>query len=486
MSTDDTTPEPTGPGTEEPPPLQRPMLLLGEDRPDVEDTTPEQLRREKEAAQAEIERQAAEAHARIEEERARATRELEEREAQLQREIERRAKDLDRAQRKLAARETRLNARRGRSASTPLRVTVPLAERGLLRDRGAQVATALAGIALVLAALLAPSTPSSSDVAEVVALDESRSGWLEASMASWEAMALVMVGQEAPRAADGTLEVVALARAAAARVPAEHESESRYTTRVLERTEEGVAEAFAPGTTPVRALATWNNLQAELGSAVSRSEVSNAREDLLGRPGPAAWSTGLALAALAVLTVLAARARAWPSLAMAGGGTVLALVLLVAVLASPGEGVRDAVDRHDGVSLELSSLHRGVARDLTAGYGIDTSTTTRDVTYWTEEPYWLPYEPEIDTAPYVATRAALGRALEQGEEQTSAAALDVARSGEALVSEQDALVATARQELATALGDARPPRLLTAGSAAGAALLALGALVSARGRRESS
>src|SRR5690606_41966052 len=99
------------------------MLILGQDHPDVEDTTPEELRRQEERAREEIERKRREAQEEIERTRREAEREIAELEKQKARELRERERELEQTQKKLYDRETKLLRKaRATSGQKPARV----------------------------------------------------------------------------------------------------------------------------------------------------------------------------------------------------------------------------------------------------------------------------------------------------------------------------------------------------------------------------
>lgn len=457
---------------------ERPMLVLGDDLPDVEDTTPEQLRRQQQQARREIEEARRQAQEEIERARREAERELEERE-----------RELDRTQRKLYRRESKLLRRQPKGGSTSTRLVPapakkPLAQRGLVRSGGAWLAASAAVLCLLVTALTAPGAPSRASLAELEGTDEARVLFLSSAAAATEAITQRLAGREVPPGS--VVEHVDLAEEAFAAMPEKDDYLYRNAGRTLERVRTQSGEIFSEDASDVRALTLWGQMHQELGYAVSQSDVRTVREGLMPGAGAAGSMGALATLALGALVLMALRARAWTSLALAGGATVLAVLAFVAVLSGAGGDALDqAAEDHDRTHLFLANVHREIYDDLSVAYGTSTSSASIAGEHWADEPFWLPPE-GADVGPYLEARASLGRATGMDEPTVADAAMDLAGAGRALLGQQFLGVEQAREDLVDELRDSGPGRNVTAALAAGSALLAGAALLLSRGRRQAS
>lgn len=462
----------------------RPMLIIGQDVPDVEDTTPEQLRLQAEAAQREIERKAEEAHARIERERAEAQRQLEEREEQLRRELARREAELDRTQRTLYRRESKLRARSG---STKKRLvepvpTPPLWRRGLRGSPWAGALAVLGAAGLIVTAASMPLPPSEQRLAELEGLDRARALWLASSGATTEAFVLRMAGEDVP--SEGTPEHLRLAQEALAAMPPVDDTFLRsYAEDTLGRLTLRAPQFLDPGTSEARALTLWKETAEQLDSVVSQGDVRRFKEDMVAGAGPAVAGGVLAVLAVGGLLWMAFRTRSGTTVLLVGGATALTVATFVVLLAGTADGpLGEAVDAHDRTNLFLANAHDEITDDLTTAYGINPSTPGLGDDYWTDRPYWIdPDDASVD--PYLQARIELGRATIDDDDVRDEA-VDLAAAGRALLEQQLGVQEQQRAVLITELRGAGAPRGVVLPLAGGAVLLAGAAVLTSRGREE--
>lgn len=454
----------------------RPMLVIGQDYPDVEDTTPEELRRREEEARREIAEARRRAQEEIERRRREAEREIAELEREKERELAERERALDRTQRKLYKRESRL-LRQGSGGSDRRRIVprparVPLSRTGLRRSGWGRTLGALGAGALLLGMLT--SVPGGDETVrdELVLFDRARVLWLESGLAADEAIALRMSGQEVPAGPEDP-DNVRLAREAVALTPDDDEHRA-------DQAEESTTQMLAEGTSDVRALTLWTELHDRSGYAVGAWEVEDLAEE---QDGAGAWTyvwLVLGVLSLAALAALALVARSWSALPLLVLATTLGVAGL-AVVAAGDAALDGATAAHGQADDALDDIHSQVARDLEVVYGTSSSIFSGRPDYWTRNPF---YDELPGARPYLVARAAVGDAAEQGETAAHAAAPGLVAAAQEVFDSNVPALEARRAELVEALAAARGRWGLGAGLLAGGAAAGVAGLLLARGRDE--
>lgn len=415
-----------------------PMLVLGEDRPDVHDTTPEELRRQRqelERARRELKAQAQKAREEAEDQlrrqREEAEARLREERLEAERELARRQRKLDDAERRIVRTERRLRKKareQGTSIPTLLRGDDPDGDRdgrtrggrarggrsgggfgrsprtgadaggstspnGLLAGAARRssrplpplprmllLAAAASGL-VVAGAVTSLDPPTTAEVDAFVASDEAFAGWLRAGAALDEEVTSYLASGEAQT---DPLSSVELAGGAHAAAPGPYRPDS-----YLEAFEESMAPLLlSAGSNPQRVLSTWQETRDRAGYAVSAFEVGEAR-DALDRDR--VWPTLLLLGA-----VLAVGGLVW--VLVRGGSPVGAGLALLALV--PAALVLTEQGRHLDVEpgIEAHDLHlrgAGGARDL-VGRDLAVVLGTRNLDSWESEDYWTDRRPDGD------------------------------------------------------------------------------------------
>lgn len=463
---------------------ERPMLILGESRPDVEDTTPEELRRQEEEARREIERQRRELQEEIDRKRREAQAEIAEMEARKERELRERERELEETQEKLYRRESRMlranrqqadvaAARRRLVKKPPQR---PLRERGLRRSRGAVSLAVVAALGLGLGGLISlGSSTGAADRAELDRSAQARVLYLQSGLELDQAVVDRLDGRPVAVGDGGSLPGQALREEAVALVPSSAPNDP-------EQREDDIATMVDEGTGTVRALTLWTRARQDADYGVPRHELKDMRERVLGVGGLPLALVVLGLVAAATLAVMAGVARSWFSLGALVLAAVLGAVALPGVASGAGGQVRSAAEAGDVADLELGQVYTRIGQDLQAAYGASTSSFANDADYWTRDWFYDVEEtPALES--YVEARAAVGRA--EGDEATYAAATDLLAAGRELFEERLPAAVQAREDLTAALGEARPQGGTIAMTLGGAALAGAGVFLS-RGRKETA
>lgn len=456
----------------------RPMLIIGQDYPDVEDTTPEELRRREEEARREIAEARERAQQEIERKRREAEREIAELERKKERELAERRRELDRTQRKLYERESKM-LRRSSSGSTerivPRPRPVPLREKGLRRSGWGVTLGAVGAGALLLGLLTSIPGGGEEARAQIAATDQARVQWLRSGLATDEAIALRMNGQDVPAGPDGSYDNVRLAQEGDALA----EDSSRYARDVAKDTEQMLAE----GTNEIRALTLWGQLHDESGYAVGSWEVKNAVEDESHVGGWSYFWFGLGVVALAALAVLGLMAASWVALPVLVVAATLGIAGL-AVVGTADAGVRGAAAVHAQADDALDELHDQLGRDLRAAYGISSSAYAYDADFWERDPF---YDVEIvGVDRFLDAREAVGEAMEQGDAAVNAAVVDLVATTQEVFEDQVPPLETARADLLGTLDAARGRWGLGAGLAGLGAVAGLVGLLLSGGRRRTT
>lgn len=477
------------------------MLVLGEDRPDVEDTTTEELLRQR--------RELEQARRELDQEAERRRKEAEERLAQerlaAERELARRQREIDDAERRLVRTEKRLRkaARKqgggievpsGRRDPTPRGKLSPshrAARRNRLlaaadrrsgvpvprMPRAALLAVAASGL-LVAGAVTSIDPPSPAQVQAFVDLDQARETWLTAGTTLDEEVTRYLAGE--PVAEEGgPLRSSELAQQAAGL------SGSSSFGRYVEVYTEGVAPLLQqPGTNPQRVLSAWSEARDRSSYAVAGYEVRGARELL---DNDRVWPTLLLMGGLLATGALGyVLLRGGTRVGAALAGLALVPGALVLVNQDRHIDVEPAIEAHDARSELVDGGYDQVGRDLRAVLGVRALDSWEREDYWVDEPYWTDDDALRQTAvaDYLQARAGLADVdLDTATPEESAAhALTLVGPGTALVTTGLEGVAEARDEV-VAHSEAEvdlPPYVVTT---AAAAALPLAALVPAVLRR---
>ncbi|SOC52121.1 hypothetical protein [Ornithinimicrobium cerasi] len=502
----------TGAGGDTPP-----MLVLGEQRPDVEDTTAEELARQRaelERQRRELEVEDRERRRAAEQEAERRRREAEERLAEERRlaevELARRQRLLDDAERRLHKTERRLRrkarqtgghvpsvassvsgadpdarsgrGRRARGAGSVRRgapnsllaaaerrsgVPVPRLQRTLtlaLLSSGLVVAGAIASV----------DPPSAADVEDFVTLDETRVAWLGAGLTLDQEVSRYLAGEEVTQE-DGTLASVSEATAAGAA------SDVTYPVRDFEET---VGPLLAePGSNPQRVLSAWDEARSSAGYAVGTYEIRDAGELVDADRALPTWMLLGGVVAIGGLAYGLARGGTRVGAGLAG----LALVPAGLVVADQGRhlDVEPALATHSQAVDDARAVYDQVGRDLQAVYGTRALESYERETFWEGTGYLEEdrHDPEA-LAAYTAARESLAgvdiRSLSTGEAVPHAQAL--VEAGGALLDAQTVVLEDARAAVL-----ARTESQLEVGpyavTTSAAAILPLAALVPALLRR---
>ena len=448
----------------------RPMLVLGEDLPDVEDTTIEELR----AQEAALERQRRELAEQAEQERDLARQRLASQRREAERELARRQREIDDAERRLVRTERRLRrqaARMGQEDRVPRVSTTGTTRSSNRLLAGARevssrriphlqtVITLLvaAMIALVVGAALSASRADERDVATFEGLDESRALLREATDALDSEIVRQATGEPAAPDADGDLGSAGLARIAFDRgdVPSYYRDDLEPLNAALSSTD----------TAPVRAATTWEETRNTFRYAVSSTEVDDARENITpGSPWATTLMWGGALVLLGVTVVL------WRSGARLAAGFTLAGLLAsgLALAQDPFfDGVTARAEAHEEAVDRADDVRDEVRRDLEVMLGLRALAPYEqgDDGFW-EQTYGLE-ELGVAHDEWAQARAELGDALAQDsttEELRSAALGVIDAAGEASV-DVEAEVETLRQSVVDTAEQGWAPGLVLPGLA---------------------
>ncbi|ANS78319.1 hypothetical protein SGUI_0923 [Serinicoccus hydrothermalis] len=470
----------------------RPMLLLGEDLPDVEDTTLEELR-EQEAA---LERRRRELAAQAERDRERAQEQLADDRREAEKQLAARQRALDETERQLVRTERRLRKqaqRVGQAGSVPRVSTSHTGARGtgrssLLRrlgTSGSSPRTRLplsllvgASLAVTIGTVLTSDRADHAQVAVFEQLDQVRAE-LRAVIPVLDAeMIDQATGDPQPVDAQGDLPSVALANQALQGVetaPSFYADDIAQVSPTLSTTQVG----------DVRAATVWRDGRDALGYSVPGYEVDDAREAML--PG-STWGTvllvgGAVLLLICALLLLRQGARvgaALTGLALVGAVVLLAQDPALDRLGGLGEAHEDADRRADDV-LDL------VADDIEVVLGLrslDPSEQEGDFSWWAAD-YRLEALGEED-GDWARSREELGATLagDPSPEDLRTATLAMVTAADAARQGPEAEVVEARQAVVEGSTQAPPPALLWP-TLAGVVLLPwAGVAVEARRRRE--
>jgi hypothetical protein len=486
-----------------------PMLVLGEDRDDVEDTTAEELARQREELEERRRRLEDEARIRREEAEAEADRlrrEAEEKLAEERRlaevELARRQREIDEAERRLYRTERRLRKKAQASgghvpdvssglrrssrtssrsgpggrrrfssllAAAERRSSVPVPRMG----RAALLSLAATGL-VVVGAVTSVDPPAPEAVEDFVTMDEARVAWLETGI-TLDGEVVRYLGGEDVTQDDGSLTSVTQATEASLTTG------DSYNLRSFEEVLPPLLSE--PGTNPQRVLSAWVESRRDADYAAPTYEIDDVAETLdSDRVFPTLLLMG-GLLSVAGLAFVLARGGSRVGAGLAG----LALVPVGMLIADQDRhlDVEPALTRHEDALDGASDIYDLLGRDLETVHGTRVPDSYERETYWEGLHYLdeelLPVEP---AAVYTAAREALDgvdtRALTLEESLPYAERL--LADGSALLEAQHEELSEAREAVvAMTSSDVDLGRYVPLTAAA--ALLPLAALVPAALRR---
>lgn len=470
-----------------------PMTILGEDRPDVEDTTVGELR----AQQEQLEQARRDLADRTRQERERAAQQLAAERRRAERELARRQREIDDAERRLLRTERRLRRQgAGSGASVDLTPTTRRRRRSrradddLLDAARAEASTRVprlwlaatlalaAGLSLALGSALSAERVERGQTGTLTVLDTAQADLRDAVSVLDTELVRYATGEPVPLDGAGQLPSVTTAQEVLAR-----DGLDPFAAERLAEVEPALASDTV---SPVRAATVWRDTRLDMAYAVSSWDVERELEAM--RPGSALgttllWAGGLLLAVGAVVLLRAGARVAGAFVALAA----LATSLLVVQDTQPGW--REAVTAHEDATDRPGDLQRVVQDDLQVLVGL------RSVEPWEaddEYGYWNQHyalEEGSDPDGTVAqVRADLGRTLAQegGQEAQRTAALDLVAAADAARAPLEADLVTAREAVVAEATTGPSTALLAAGL--GLAVLlpfaGLGAESIARRRKE--
>lgn len=370
------------------------MLVLGEDQPDVEDTTAEELARQKaelEARRRRLEEEDQRRRKAAEQEAQELRREAEERLARERREAEielaRRQREIDDAERRLERNRRRLAKQSGSTSSTTTNRPTKRA-RKKEKDEGNSLLAAIdkrsgmpvpklgraSTLAVAAAALIALGAPLSIDpppgeaVEEFAAQDEARIGWLETGLTLDRDVVDYLAGEDV--VVDG--EVPSVAQAQQATDPSDY---------YLDTFVEGIGPLLEePASTPQRVLIAWSDAREGTRYSVSSYDVDRAAEAL---------DTDRALPTWMLLGALVATGGLAYGLFRGGtrvGAGVAALALVpTGMLVANGDrhlDVEEPIAQHAAAMGGSEDLYRQLEQDLAVVLG------TRSLERHERDDYW--------------------------------------------------------------------------------------------------
>lgn len=384
-----------------------PMLVLGENRPEVEDSTPEQLRRQQEELRREVERQRRQAQERIERERAEHRELLEQQRRRHEEELRRRQDQLDDAQRRVNRESSRLRRKMtwGEATVSGLPRLRPVPDVPLHRSWWKLILLTVACVALVVTGMTAaqPGGPQPDEAIETfLTHDEARTAWLRTTLALDGAVAGHLAGDDAETLAERSLLLA--------------EDAASYDTKYADLYLEDVTDALLDlpeGASDVRTLGMWQDVRPSTTYAVSMTDVRDTREEAAS---PWRWAPWVGAGALLVLVLLIVRARRSERPAEMGlfvSAMIPALLLVAyATFVRPATG---AVEIHETSLTAVQAVPDQADRDLRIAYGLRPPSTID--TYWTGPQMLegLPPGPELDAV--LAARAELGQQIETADTQ---------------------------------------------------------------------
>lgn len=417
-----------------------PMLVLGDDQPDVEDTTAEELARQRaelDARRRRLEEEDRRRRAEAEKEAEELRREAEEKLARERREAEielaRRQREIDDAERRLERNRRRLE-KKGVRTTDP---TPPKKQRKKMRgkEKGNSLLAAVdrrsgmpvpklgrAGVlAVAAAALVALGAPMSIDpppeeaVAEFVAQDEARVGWAETALTLDRDVVGYLGGEDV--VVDG--EVPSVAQARALSVPDDY---------YLDSFVEGVAPLLStPGTSPQRVLSGWTDARESARYTVSTYDVDRAAEELDTDRALPTWMLLGAFVAVGGLAYGLYRGGT-----RAGAGLAALALVPTGMLIMDGDrhlDVEEPIAQHSAAMDGAAGLDDQLEKDLGVVLG------TRSLERYQREDYWVSPDrvDEDEVEPSVVQGYASVRAPLQDVELRSLPLEDALPHAEALI-----------------------------------------------------
>lgn len=424
---------------------ERPMLVLGENVPDVEDTTPEELRRRAEEAEREIEARRREAEAEIAEQRRQAEAEL--RRQQL--EVDRRERELQREARRLARTGGTVPRASRRSAD---RSREPLLKRPFHRSWPAAVLALTAAGAMAMAAFRGAGHTDHRALQDFRTSQHTYTEWQQAGL-QMDVDVFGHLAGETTVPENGEPPSVGMVKATVARAP------DLVPDYYVEKVDEMMSVAVAPDASPVRSLANWQDSRSSAGYAHSVYQVERDRAALTEGSGAArSWSV-IALVLLIALLVLAFLTSTLAGAALALLGAVLAGV---ALFSSPAPGpVAAAEEAHATELKQVRDLSDEIEHKLVGAIGMQPGSWLQDPTYWEwDEDLGVPDGPQLQAL--VELQDELGRLTIAGAptEEIYPVAFDYARTAQPVLDLQLEELEAARQDLDAAL--TRPQDQVTA------------------------
>lgn len=447
-----------------------PMLVLGEQRPHVEDLTAEQLQREREKAQEELDRIRAEAQTKLEQERTAAQAQLREEEERAAATLARQQAELDEAnsalKRSRRSLQQRRQAMRGQ-ARTPQPRTEPRVTTPLASSRTAQVLAAVAALMMVLATLFAGrALVDRGQLAAFTMAEQANAHYTRAEMLVNEEVSLLLQGQEVPLE-DGAPRSTGEIEAAKAL----HQDRSEHWEATLQTRYE---QTLAPGTPTVVRLAAWQDVGDRLGTGQASYVRDTLLRDALSVHPVAPVLAGVGLLALAGLMWQAGmRRRLWPLL-LTTAALSLGFAVLGGTMQSPAESAR--VQAYDDAGMQTYQAVSRVHDDLEAGFGLEVE----DEYYWDSGYYNEQLDGAAAQADYVRLRAELGELQLSGapDEELYPATTELAQVGGALVGERLDAQLEAAQAVVEGAGSSDRPRWLVTASVGSIVLTGLALAIS--------
>lgn len=366
-----------------------PMLVIGERGPEVEDTTLEELRRERE----ELLREREEAQERIRAERERAEAQLEAERRRTEQELVERQRRIDDAERDLLAAERRVlrqAERSGTAHEVPRVVRTPLPPRGRLRAKGpAGLLAGVVAVSAMVALVSAGTPPSAGEIDEYATVAGGQLAWDEATRAYDDLIVQRMQEGGGVPSDDVTAAVVeqseqvlALVEEAQDVLPLPY---STGTERLVEAIRV-IATDQSPGA--VRPVSQWDGQRYLISEgAVGRSDLEEATGAMLPGSALAWWAMGALLLALAGLIRLAVKDRAYLALSLLAVSVVTGVSSMVYLGTYQQVGALvDAATTREEVSREHRATISAQGRDLAIVFGVERGMSG-DEDYWTRDYY---------------------------------------------------------------------------------------------------
>lgn len=389
-----TGPSPTGPGPTEP------MLVLGPDVPDVEDTTPEELARRAAEAEREIAERKRQAEAEIAAKQARAERRL--REQQL--EVDRRERELARKERRLGRASTRgaRGRNRGGARTAPAGPKVPLHKQPLHRNWLAAL-LALGGAGALIGAAVASGVNTDHRAHEAYRDEEfAYAHWQRSALRLDEDVVSHLAGNHVASPGQDPVSVEMIKRA----VELTPDGPRYYAEDAVD----SMAVILAPSTSPIRALSEWGDIRTRTSIGVPTYQLRDHHDELTDDT----W-VPYALAGIALLLLIGLAWLAFAGGALVPGGlAVLAALMAGAVIiGAPEPGtIAEADEAHELALDQVSDLVRDVETRLNVAFGLQSGSWFDRPDFWEAEDLGLTPTPELET--FHRAQEALGQVVLDG------------------------------------------------------------------------